>query len=100
MGNKVEMGIYQSIWQAKQILEQKTVLIWKLLDPKKIDEPEKKKRLEKNHTVKIKKKYKETRIITTLKSNWPLETTSRHPDYEQKIYTHATFDDLEIFVLK
>ena len=46
------------------------------------------------------KKYKETRIMTTLKVTDRWKSTSIVPDYNGKIYSQATFGDLETFVLK
>ena len=37
-----KIGIYQSIHQEKLLSKQKTVLIWKIWDPDRADEPEKK----------------------------------------------------------
>jgi len=100
MGNKGKIGIYQSICREKLLSKQKTVPIWRIWDPDRIDEPETK--VDKRRITQSKqKKYKATKITTTLKVTNRLKSTSRVPDYtEGKIYTQATFDDLEKFEIE
>ena len=90
--------IYQSIYQAKQIPKQKAVSIWKIKGPKRTDEPEKK--VDNRRITQSKqKKYKETRITSTLKVTDCLRSNSRIQNYDGKSYSQANFDDLEISVI-
>ena len=76
-----------------------TVPIWKIWDQGRTDESVKK--VDKRRiTESRQKKYKETRITTTLKVINRLRSNSRvPPDYKGKTYSQATVDDLEIFVM-
>ena len=95
------MGIYQIIHQAKFIPKKMTVPIQKIGDQDQTDEPVKKAD-KRRITESQQKKYKETRITTTLKVTNGLRSNSRVPDYEGEIYySQPTFDDdLETFMMK
>ena len=72
------MGIYQSVRWAKLVSKQLTVPIWKIWEPERTDEPEKK--VDKRQLKKTKqKKYKATSITNKLKVKDRTRSTSRAP---------------------
>ena len=76
-----------------------TVQIWKIWDPDRIVEPEKKVDT-RRVTQSQQQKYKETRITKTLKVTNCLKLTSKVTDYKAKSQLQASFDDLETFVMR
>ena len=73
-----KMGIYQSVRRAKLASKQMTVPIWKIWEPERIDEPEKK--VEKRRLQQTRqKKYKATSITNKLKVTERIRSTSRVP---------------------
>ena len=73
-----KMGIYQSVRRAKYVSKQLTVPIWKVWDPERTDEPEKK--VDKRRLKQTKqKKYKATSITNKLKVKERTRSTSRDP---------------------
>ena len=77
-----------------------TVPIWKIWEPERIDEPEKKvdkRRLQQTRQ----KKYKATRITNKLEVTGRIKSTSRVTEHVKgKTYLQATFDDLEVVVME
>ena len=94
------MGIYQSVRRAKYASKQLTVSIWKVWDPDRTDEPEKK--VDKRRLKQTKqKKYKATSITNKLKVKDRTRSTSHAPvQAEEKKYLQATFDDLEVILME
>ena len=79
-----------------------TVPIWKIWEPDRTDEPEKKvdkRRITASH--KKTKKYKATRITTKMEVTGRTKSTSRVTEHvKEKIYVQATFDDLKTIMLE
>ena len=94
------MGIYQSVRRAKLASKQMTVPIWKIWDPDRTDEPEKK--VDKRRTKQTKqKKYKASSITDKLKVTNRTRSTSRAlVQAEKKKYLQVKFDDLEVVVME
>ena len=95
-----KMGIYQSVRRAKLASKKMTVQIWKIWEPERIDEPEKK--VDKRHLQQIRqKKYKATRITNKWEVTRRTKSTSRVTEHvEGKTYLQATFDDFEAIVME
>ena len=97
-----KIGIYQSIRQAKLLSKKMTVPIWKIWDPERIDEPEKK--VDKRRITKSRKKvkkYKATKITNKMKVKERVKSTSRAlVAIAEKTYQQVKFDDLETVVLE
>ena len=74
--------------------------MWKIWEPERIDEPEKKvdeRRLQQTRQ----KKYKATSITKKLKVKECTRSTSRVPvQVEEKKYLQITFDDLEVVLME
>jgi len=95
-----KMGIYQSIRRAKLASKQMTVPIWKIREPERTDEPEKK--VDKRRLKQTKqKKYKASSITDKLKVTTHTRSTSRAPvQAKEKKYLQVKFDDLEVVVME
>ena len=94
------MGIYHSVRRAKLVSKKITVPIWKIWEPERIDEPEKKVDKRRLHQTR-QKKYKATSITNKLKVTERTRSTSCVPtQVEMKKYLQATFDDLEVVVME
>ena len=95
-----KMGIYQSVRRAKFSSKKMTVLIWKIWEPDRIDEPNKKvdKRcLQQNRQ----RRYKITRITNKWKFTGSTKSTSGVTEHVKgKTYMYATFDNLEAIVME
>ena len=97
-----KIGTYQSIRLAKLLSKKLTVPIWKIWDPERINEPEKKvdKRRITESRKKV-KKYKATKITNKMKVDKQWKSTSRILDYvKEKTYLQAIFGNLETVVLE
>ena len=92
------MGIYQSVRRAKLASKQMTVSIWKIWEPDRTDEPEKK--VDKRRIKQTKqKKYNASSITDKLKVVNSTRSTSRVPVHaKKKKYLQVKFDDLEAVV--
>ena len=95
-----KMGIYQSVRRAKLASKQMTVLIWKIWEPERINEPAKK--VDKRRLKQTKqKKYKASSITDKLKVTKHTRSTSLAPvQVEKKKYLQVKFDDLEVVVME
>ena len=82
--------------------ERRKVLIWKIWEPERTDEPEKK--VDKRRITasrKKTKKYKATRIINKIKVTGRTKSTSQVTEQiKRKIYVQVKFDDLEAVVME
>ena len=95
-----KMEIYQSVQQAKYVSKQMTVLIWKIWDPDRTNEPAKK--VDKRRFKQSKqKKYKASSITDKLKVTGSIKSTSRVTDrFKRKTYLQATFDTIEVVMME
>ena len=77
-----------------------TVPIWKIWEPDRTDDPEKKVDILEIQQTR-QKKDKATRITTKMEVTGRTKSTSRLTEQiKRKTYVHATFDDLETIMLK
>ena len=94
------MGIYQSVRRAKLASKKMTVLIWKIWEPERTDEPKKKvdkRRLQQTRQ----KKYKATRITNKWKDTGIIKSTSRVTEHVKgKTFMQAFFGNLVAVVME